>query len=842
MSSKCPNASSSEWKNLVAELNNSRIAAYQAYKDNGYEIPSVDSDIVIKAKKLNINYGDRIEVVRDENGKETDKYVSIDKDGKHLQRTYDRISEFIKNFAGNKIDKTRSFAQKRADKVWGVTPAEEKMVTDENVPQTKEEFIDTLNQRMDNAAAKGNVIHLAIEKKLSPGKANEIQAKIDAILRDVEDEKGKIPFNWKWIENEGTIESIFDNLGINYFHELDGVDEFLRDEINSEIKIASKELGIAGTIDMLVKHSDDTYSIIDWKTGNSMNKSFRGLDDVLMKYGNQATGEITDSIKNRAKLQIALYAVLLRAENPKIQFRDLNLAWIPSEYDSLQKDPDMSVDVDAFIPMIKQFLSDAKLLEEAGLPIGIKDKLLAKDPDIFNPRMYSTHVTNKFANEIRESDMAPQVRLANKLDELRQITSQSIDYKTLPEKDKIRADTLLGEIQMLDSDKNVLASKKQANDMSTISLWIGNFSEADHPMVQSWKQFKDKQFEKAKQIAKYKTEKFQSLVRPVKKEYMKKHNVIKTPLGEAINYDKMYGWMYVEEKISEETNQTKERLLTSTEENADLRKQYEELSKAQKDLLNYVNEEFSSYFVGEGAYLNQTATIIEGKNISELDLFNKSKGNNMKWTKGFFFKVPPTDIDVILRNGKGNEIKGRFSAKTLGSLFYRYSTFFRENEYEGWDNNTQSLPIKFLGSNSIDSSKAYTKNMEIIFFEAIQEMEYKKYMDPVYSVGSALQHRLSIEHDGEPAYENLAKFMELTLLQKIQRKMSLDAIIRSLTKWASMNTMWLRPFQGTGNGVHATLLTHRDGLKGSIAELNLLGISGESVDFNYKDIAQAEAC
>jgi len=724
---------------------------------------------------------------------------------------------------------------------------------------------------MENMSAKGKIIHLSIEKRLSPHRINEIQSKIDSILIDVQNEKGETPFNWKWIENEGVVEAIFENLGINYFHELDGIDEFLRDEINSEVTVSSNELGLAGTIDMLVKHSDDTYSIVDWKTGNSMNKVFRGMDDVLMKYGNQASAEIPDSIRNRAKLQIALYAVLLRAENPNMQFRSLNMAWIPSSYNALQKDPDMAVDVGAYIPMIKQFLSDPVLLKEAGLPGDIRDKLLAKDPNIFNANVYSTNMTNSFAKEIRNATKTPEEQLAEDVAELGKITSKSLDYKELSKLDKARADELLGQIQHIDSDKNVLSSKKQLHDLGTISLWIGNFSEVDHPMVQAWKQFKDKQELKAQKVARYKTEKFQSLLIPFKKEYIKKNKILKTPIGEAIDYDKMYGWMYVDEKVNEETTQTKERLLTNTENDPELKARYSSLTIAQKNLLNYVNDEFSSYFIGEGAYLNETAVELNGKTLSHLELFNTAKNVKTKreWHKGFFFKLPPTSEDIILRNGEGKELKGRFSKKTLGSLLYRYSTFFRENQYEGWDNDVQALPIKFLGNDFIDSSKAYTRNMEIIFFKAIAEMEKKKYMDPVYSTGKALEYRLSIETiDGEsnqPAYENLSKFMNLTLLQKVQgkivmkngrerglrlpmytpngwqnQKVSTDAIVRSLTKWASMNTMWLRPFQGTGNGVHAMLLTHREGIKGSIANLNLLGIKGESIDFTYSDIVRAE--
>jgi len=86
MSNTCPNTNTAEWRALVAELNNSRISAVKAYQDNGNEIPDINSDIVKEMKKISIKYGDAVEVVLDEDGKETDQYIAIDKNGKQLSK------------------------------------------------------------------------------------------------------------------------------------------------------------------------------------------------------------------------------------------------------------------------------------------------------------------------------------------------------------------------------------------------------------------------------------------------------------------------------------------------------------------------------------------------------------------------------------------------------------------------------------------------------------------------------------------------------------------------------------------------------------------------------------
>ena len=180
----------------------------------------------------------------------------------------------------------------------------------------------------------------------------------------------------------------------------------------------------------------------------------------------------------------------------------------------------------------------------------------------------------------------------------------------------------------------------------------------------------------------------------------------------------------------------------------------------------------------------------------------------------------------------------------------------------------QALPIKYMGNDYIDKSRSYTKNMETIFQKSIEAIEYKKHMDGVYAIGRALHAKLEAEKDvatGAPLYENLSKALDLRLMMDLQRKMiisnprsrsirvpmytpegwsnqkiSVDMLLRALTKWASMNTMWLRPWQGIGNGAHATMLTHREGVKGSIAKLGLLGIDEEAIDFTEADIVKAE--
>jgi len=146
-------------------------------------------------------------------------------------------------------------------------------------------------------------------------------------------------------------------------------------------------------------------------------------------------------------------------------------------------------------------------------------------------------------------------------------------------------------------------------------------------------------------------------------------------------------------------------------------------------------------------------------------------------------------------------------------------------------------------------------------------MEHKKHADSVYAMGTTLKTFLEMQEDaeGEPMFQNTAKFLDEKLMGDILRKrqipkyfrrsvkvpmltangwesrpVNVDKVISTMTAWTSATTMWLKPAQGLGNGIHATLLTHRDGLKGSIAASRFLGINGNEIDFTEKNIAAAD--
>ena len=76
----------------------------------------------------------------------------------------------------------------------------------------------------------------------------------------------------------------------------------------SEVIVFSKELGIAGTIDVLVYNSEqDMYHLVDWKTNKRIDKnSFRKKKGIL-----ESSKHLDDCNFNHYSLQLTFYRYIL---------------------------------------------------------------------------------------------------------------------------------------------------------------------------------------------------------------------------------------------------------------------------------------------------------------------------------------------------------------------------------------------------------------------------------------------------------------------------------------------------------------------------------------------------
>jgi len=125
-----------------------------------------------------------------------------------------------------------------------------------------------------------------------------------------------------------------------------------RDRILTEINISSATLGLAGRVDMMIDHGDNVISLYDIKTGYGISQEW---ENFLFKYGDTFGLAIWDNPLNRAKLQVMLYAMILKSQNPDLKFRQLKVLHIPSEIHANEDSIHTEVDPQPFLEIIEQF-------------------------------------------------------------------------------------------------------------------------------------------------------------------------------------------------------------------------------------------------------------------------------------------------------------------------------------------------------------------------------------------------------------------------------------------------------------------------------------------------------
>jgi hypothetical protein len=833
-----------------------------------------------------IDQGLKYIVPINDKGEEEDHYIDIDDKGKIFKRVTDIYNGWASYF--RKKGDRKTFGEREADSVW--------KYTEKNIPKTidgKEETYDQYKERMDKvmieASTRARIIHLIDQRfidRLFNNSHNQglINSKIQLLAYkdyNIIDSEGKTytininvdPEKMNWYEEN--IEKIYKIHGINIF---DNCSADLKDILASEVTVASEELGIAGTIDKLIKHADGTYSIKDINTGSNFDNT---LSNRLFNYGDQ-NRQLIDKPRDRKKLQIMTYAFMLKANNPDIKFRNLDVMWIPNSFQATHFDNMRKVEVDDFLNMMKAFLQDKVALKEVGIDEEVYETLVSKSKDIFNVTHYThgytlkeegldivdeTIIAEKLADDLIVSGDPPHIVAEKKINELRKIIGKAPviinigknKYENLSKTDRVRARMLTSQILQLIKDPQTTLYMNPENDVSLVTQWIGNYYDINNPYVKVWKQFRNKQEDIAKKKHYDLFNEFQSYLKPVTDEYYAKHPTLSKGWLNNLNYKKLYSFAYME---FDNNGSTQERLITENDT-----EKWNVLTDKQRRLLSFINKIYASYF-GKGSYTDEVATYVPEHGqlnpISVIDLFNKGTDDvrKFRYIPGFFPKIPKEDSEHIFDFGEGSYLKGLFSKGYFKQAAHESFTFYLENQYEGRQHANMVLPLKYMGSFQIDNKRDYSRNIEFQFDRFIKSIEYKKAMDPVYAFGESVRGYLDLQNDkDQPMYTNTVKMLEMKLTQDVlgrtirkrlvrkpikwfgkeyeDREVKADAVFILMRRWVSATTMWLKPFTGTANGVHANYLKHKDGLKGTIAN-KIFGIDNDAIDYTLSDSLAAD--
>lgn len=163
-------------------------------------------------------------------------------------------------------------------------------------------------------------------------------------------------------------------------------------------------------------HGDDRYSIFDLKTGTHFDRLF---EKSFLKYGNSVDSEVFDNPRNRAKLQIMVYAFMIKVEHSKARFNKLELLHITNKYSINKVDTKREVNVVAMLDIIQKTLKN----EHPELYKAVMAKPHAKT--IFDPAHYRTKMSSDF--ETKHPGADPAMLLKLKIQEVQSLVMYDAD-------------------------------------------------------------------------------------------------------------------------------------------------------------------------------------------------------------------------------------------------------------------------------------------------------------------------------------------------------------------------------------------------------------------------------
>lgn len=727
----------------------------------------------------------------------------------------------------------------------------------------KEDYIAAKNASIEDAKIKGTLLHKVIDAAIKINKGENVDS-LKKEIRDIIQEKGMTSFvtRYGWITkvdesgHPANLARLMENVGINTFSK--GIMQEHIDELESELKVASDLLGFAGTVDLLAKSYDGKFTIVDWKTGSNFDTG--SIANRLFQFGRQQN-DILDTPRNRARLQVVLYAMMLKLNNPDMQFKSLHTYWMGNERQAKNGDPKSEIAVRDYLDMIDSFFQQDGIFDEATGKTykEIHEEMLKMSPDIFKISEYNGVSTQVFVDkqEISKPENELLEYYRNKLNTIINSVPNK-QYYTSNQRQQISELTY----KILELEKNPNTQFTETGDISGTTRWLGNLDDTSNGYIKTYKKILDQDRQKAMDEYYIKQRRFNRLLRPILEDYLGKKGMLTTDRAffgalNNINTEKFWGKFY--KTYERDGISYKGLVIEGTSE-------WNKLSSDEQRLLKYVQSEFKSVFQGEGNIWDRPAVTAseayyKGMTVGQLYNFTKkSKFEYETFNETFLPTIPPTSEEI-------RERYGIFSKENFNFLKSKSITRFYEDNYEGWTDDTEALPFKYLGSTYIRNSGHHSLNLEKIFDRFMMNTINKKHLDHTYSIGKGLQIYLQMKSgDNQDMYRNTIDMLDDKLMLDILNRkkdfkffrksvrigsrkdkqgneyveyLDINQLLRSLKSFISAPVMWLKPIQGTRNNIFIGMLNVKEAVKGSIADTGLFGIDGDEVDFTAKDLAFA---
>jgi hypothetical protein len=805
------------------------------------------------------NHIDRMnyEVALDEQGRQLPYYQNKENNNR-LRRVTNIINSTFRGF-----EEEYDWIEKRAERLWdkrGRDVSEKIKVRGTEYLINKEEYIKNANDKLKKDIAKGNIIHLVFQKLMGEGNKETINAQINAIQL----ETGLEHWNYKFVE------SVFKNFTDQMYFTA-------KTKSYAEVPVFSEELDLAGMIDHLIIYDDGTFGINDWKSGTSFDKVF---DGVKINFGDVVGQDLKDDPLTAAKLQVMLYAMMFKMQNPDAKFKSLTVHKVNRFKGAKRNSNNAAVDIEAYMEAIGSWM-------KAEHPEVYKKYA---DTAVFRASEYYGYANNTVTAAARAgvniSDIRPQweSELLSLVHRHQGISPRVVDRAGMYEQRQSIAD-LSKKILDLEAGGDMYRQYENSGgiqDLTIVERWMASYENINNPFLNNFKTMYDQRKHQALREINTKMAHFQNLLTPIYNDWIRDtgRSTTKALFKDRLTWvpptnDKGTGLFDFAWVAREEDGVETEEVMHPVVD----KERFDKLNENQKALLEYFHSEIHSYFdpADANAMMNRKVT----DNTTNLQILERRYADSeykFEYKPGMTPRFHKSMKEII------NDY-GFFSKENLKSLYERYFTYRVEATWDEWMNDEEIIPVKGIPNDHNVESDMYTRNVEVIFDRFMRNMVMKEKMDIVYAVGKGIQTYLRMKQEKDPnnSYKNTIDFLEDKMLMDIlnqtritlfKRKsfnmpdinlrkltigskdeppeesankrresltqaFSVTKLLQSLKHLTSASIMWLQPVNGTRNGIFVGLVNAKDAVRNSILDSGLEGVDGNEVDFTTKDMAFA---
>ena len=721
---------------------------------------------------------------------------------------------------------------------------------------TFDEYVVFLKKKMEQPRLIGKAMHaLYVSKKLS-GIDNIRSLEYQREFEKYIDQLGLSEDDVKDIETR------VDNIDKLLASEFLGTDsltqyEYILSLDTSEFTYeAEKMLGIGGTADIIVDHGESVYSIFDIKTGELLESAYL-KDTTLIKYAREAGLFMEDNALNRYSLSMALYAMMIKKQDPKAKFNTIKLLHIPKNTNNKEA---VAINLgEALLVLAKYF--------EANHP-----EFYSDNKYLFSPKNYITQSSDVNigieAKKLEGFENAKEAYKKELIVKFRTLVSSRSRF----EEKKASARTE-GENEKY--AKILTEYQKVLEQLIELEVGTQPFKE---------KGFKNLNFMQAIFLNRYNSKNI--LIRTLNNIYSKR----------KVAFDKEYLWSkkeqrkYLQDVLKEARAKKRAPLLGSdykyifdfiwdngnmtTYKSAkwknltDSQKKYADYHRwiirlnlfatmSPMNGVNFIETELKTRkdLTPENVKLLETHIAVL-KNLPDYSKFYDYKAlRNFQYFEGWTPRMAKRPEEVNKVNAQALKEYAKLSLKDAEILSdQEFINTIYPSEYES----TLGIAPKFFGSYENNAEKQnleeYTWNAEFIFDAFTNNMLQKRYFDDVYSIGLGIRTFMEDEDRYAKRKANvhnikfIDSFLKGTVLKKPtdmfnmtikigSREFKIDAFARKLRSYMGVTTLAVNILGAATAGISQTIRTINQAIAGTLVKI-FLGTDKEK-DMTVSDTAKA---